>query len=76
MSYRRTPVTGRTVVLQARRTGSTTWTSINHRVSAVKTGTVTFTLTQTGRNEQYRLVSLAGAGYAAGTSAIITIKRA
>lgn len=60
--YRRTLVAGRTVVLQARGTVSTRWTSINQAVAGVRTAAVSFTLTQTGHREQYRLIVLAGAG--------------
>jgi hypothetical protein len=73
--FGKTHLGGRTVVLEARRTGATRWTSINHRASAARTGVVEFLVTQSGHSEQYRLVEVAGGGYSSAASMTVTVRR-
>jgi hypothetical protein len=84
VTYRGTGLAGRTVLLKVRSLGGTRWTTINHRKTtkattgktATKAGTVSFTVTQSGRVEQYELVLVAGGGYATATSKVLTVKKA
>jgi hypothetical protein len=75
---------GRTVLLEGRPSATSRWTAIGRQKTSkattgkkgTKAGAVSFTVVQSGRTEQYELVLVAGGGYSAATSKILTVKRA